>query len=224
MSSIYSCGPIPCLLFLSPHFEWLNLITSTMYQMPSYKESGGDTNAQLQDFGHRTHCADVGTKPLPRVNLQLILKTICVSLIVLFTQSVSEKLSFGKSLSAAAVWSSPPPCYFSAVSVILWIMAQTPMRCDRVFPLRFPNQVSSSPPSLSLFFLPSHRTSVFGRELCPKDSRLCLFWKGANSLFFLPSFPIWDGCCKAAKSGAVITLPQRDFSFHHFINCRREIK
>lgn len=159
MSSIYCCGQIPFRLFLSPHFEWLNLTTSNTFVQ--YKESGGGTKTQLQDFGHKNHCASVETKPMPGVNLQLILKTICVSLMVLFTQSVSEKLSFGKSLGAAAVWSSPPPCYFSAVSVILWIMAQTPMQCDRVFPLRFPNQVSSSPPFLSLFFFCLHTEPVF---------------------------------------------------------------
>lgn len=82
---------------------------------------------------------------------------------------------------------------------MLWTLAQPPIRSDRVVPLRSPNQVSSPPPFLSPFFLPSQRTSVFGIELCAKDSRLCLCWMWANSLFYLPSFPIWDGCCKVAK-------------------------
>lgn len=154
-------------------------------------------------------------------HLQFILKANCLSLIVLFTESVSEESSFGKSLSAAAVWSSPSRCYFSAVSVMLWTMAQTSMQCDRIVPLRFPNQVSYLPPFLSLLFSAFTENQCFGRELCAKDTRLCLCWMWANSLFYLPSFPIWDGCCKAAKSGAVITLPQRDFSIflslHHLL-------
>lgn len=130
-------------------------------------------------------------------HLQFILKTDYLSLIVLFTQSVSGELSFGKTLSAAAVWSSPSPCYFSAVSVMLWTMAQTPMQCDRVVPLRFPNQVSSPLP-IPLFSAFTEN-QCFGRELCAKDSRPCLCWMWAKSLFYLPSFPIWDGCCKVAK-------------------------
>ncbi len=79
-----------------------------------------------------------------------------------------------------------------------------------------PIKVSQS--SLFSSSLPIHLFSAFtenqcfGRELCARDSRLCLCWMWASSLFYLPSFPIWDGCCKAAKSGAVITLPQRVFS------------
>lgn len=177
---------------------------------------------KLQDLRHKNHCANVGTKPMPCVNLQLILKTICVSLIVLFTQSVSEKLSFGKSLSAAAVWSSPPPCYFSAVSVILWIMAQTPMQCDRVFPLRFPNQVSSSPPSPSLFFLPSHRTSVLAENYVLKIQGCVCFGRGPIASSFCPLFPYGMVAAKQLNRGQSLPyLKEISLSFHHFINCRR---
>lgn len=144
--------------------------------------------------------------------LELIPWTICLYLIVLFTQSVSGKLSFGKPLSAAAIWSSPSACSFSAVSVILWIMSQTPMQCDRLVPLRFPNQVSSPPA------LPDRLLSAFteswcsGTELRAKESGLCWCWLRAKvphlSAPFCPS--TWEGGKEVAQPEPVIIFIPRD--------------
>ncbi len=155
--------------------------------------------------------------------LQFILKTNCLNLIVLFTQSISEELSFGKSLSAAAVWSSPSPCYFSAVSVMLWTMAQTPMQCDRVVPLRFPNQVSSPPPFLSPFFLPSQRTSVLAESSVLRiQGRVCVGC-GPIASSICPPFPYGMVAAKQLNQGQSLPcLKETSPSFHHFIvNCLR---
>lgn len=162
--------------------------------------------------GHSQHVFGLNFKAAKK--LELISRTICLHLIVLFTQSVSGKLSFGKPLSAAAVWSSPSACYFTAVSVILWIMSQTPMQCDRLVPLRFPNQVSSPPA------LPCRLLSAFtegwcsGTELRAKDSGLCWCWTGAKvprlSAPFCPS--MWEGGWEAAKPEPVIILAPRDLT------------
>lgn len=160
---------------------------------------------------------------MPCVNLQFIVKAICLSLIVLFTQSVSEKLSFGKSLSAAAVWSSPSPCYFSAVSVMFWIMAQTPMQCDRVVPLRFPNQVSSPPPFLSPFFLPSQGTSVLAESCVLRIQGCVCVGRGPIASSFCPLFPYGMVAAKRLNQGQSLScLKETSLSFHHFIiKCRR---
>lgn len=157
-------------------------------------------------------------------HLQFILKTNYLSLIALFTHSVREELSFGKSLSAAAVWSSPSPCYFSAVSVMLWTMAQTPMQCDRVVPLRFPNQVSSPPPFLSPFFLPSQRTSVLAESSVLRiQGCVCVGW-GPIASSICPPFPYGMVAAKQLNQGQSLPcLKETSPSFHHFIiNCRRE--
>lgn len=120
-------------------------------------------------------------------------------------------------------------CYFSVVSVILWTTAQTPMQCDRIVLLRFPNQVSSPPlllPSYPPFFLASQRTSVLA-ETSVLRPYLCWIW--ANSLLCLPSFPLWDGCCKAAKyRGSYYLVSKKDFqslvSFINFSRWKRMLK
>lgn len=172
----------------------------------------------LSSFGNSSsHILDSklqGCKKKKKKKLQLISWTFfCLHLIVLFTPRVSGKLSFGKPLSAAAVWSSPSACYFSAVSVILWIMSQTPMQCDRLVPLRFPNQVSS-PPALPDCLLAAFTESwCSGAELHAEESGLCWCWPRAKvprlSAPFCPS--MWEGGSKVAEAELVYYLCcQRD--------------
>lgn len=42
-------------------------------------------------------------------------------------------------------------------------------------------------------------------------------------VLYLPSFAIWDGCCKAAKAGTVIAFLQRDFPTDFIIIVREGV-
>lgn len=98
------------------------------------------------------------------------------------------------------------PFYFSAVSVMLWTLAQTPMQCDRLVLLRFPNQVSSPPPLLSPLFLPSQRSSVLAESSVLRiQGRVCVGC-GPVASSICPPFPYGMVAAKQLNAGAVITL------------------
>lgn len=84
---------------------------------------------------------------------------------------------------------------------MLWNMAQTPMQCDMVVPLRFSNQVSSPPAFISPFFVPSQRTSVLAESCVLRiQGCVCVGW-GPIASSFCPFFPYGMVAAKQLNQG-----------------------